>query len=532
MPDRKEIIMTNENNNLNPQETPMDPGVPTDISGNPQTPADPPPVENMHSESPAADFAPQIPPQTKPKKNLPLLIGAVVIVAALIAFIAPKLMGSQIAKDPIGHVMLAAMNTSKEKAFSSTVIMDGRIDESSPEALAELEMMTGDTAALAKYINALAGNFRLRADSNTIYSEDKLFASDFDARLQYADKNFIRFQGSMSPWKFVFQSDDLYSKPLYLDLGQLAEQEAGFNLNDIDIPGYIAILTEKDELSKKVEGNAKAYEEPIREFLKDKIEPLPKGHKITVYEGGKESLIDGYGYKFNGGIEEIYELYAVILEKAKTDENVKALILDRMNKIVDKAVADKDYEKFGATEEEFTSTTKEMINELDTNYESKLDEAIAQLRDTSSQFEALMGSQGEVSYDIILSIDKQHRLRQYEVTYRMNPIIMKQTITYNAFGGDVKPNIIEASSDAVDLYALANQPQPPTEMIEEIADNLMEKVLSGEAMDALLQDAQDKKDLLPEDERDAIANGIGQAVDNMKGSIGFMKMMFTGTGTP
>lgn len=512
--------MTNENNNLNPQE------IPPDIGNEP--------IMDIKTadDTPTGGFLPQSSPSPQKKKNLPILIGVILVAVALIAFGASKLLGSQITKDPVGHVLLAAMNTSKEKAMSSTMIMSGQINEADPQALETLSSLSGDTAALAKYINALAGNFRLRMDSNTVYSEEELFHADMDLKIQYGDKEFVRFLGSLSPWTFVFKSDDLYSKPFYFDLGKFTENEIGFNLSEIDFAGYVKILSEEDELLKKVESNSKVYEETIREFLKDKIEPLPKGHKITVYEEGQEKTIDGYGYKYTGSLDSIYELYALVLEKAKSDENVKALLLDRMNKVVDKAVADKDYEKFGATEDEFTSVAKEAIAELETNYESKLDEAITQIRNTASQLNSLMTSQGEVSYDMVLSIDKDHRLRRYDFHYAISPMILSQSITYNKFGSDVKPNIMEASAESVDLYELINQPQPPTEMIEEVADNLTENVLSGEAMEALLQDAQDKKELLPADERDALANGVGQAVDQMKGAIAFMKMMFVGTGTP
>lgn len=471
----------------------------------------------------------------KSKSKLPLLIVGVLVVAVALFFALPAIKNSAIAKDPAKHVMYSFAKTQQEQSVSSTILMSARVDEKAENIESYFENFSTNPQSLIQYINALADNFKLRIDSNVIASEETIFSGDFQAKIQYQDKNFLTLIGSLKPWEIVMESPELYSKSMYFDINGMVQQEMAFDLNSLDILGYMNILREQDELYKKVIDHSKPYQDILYNFLKDHVEKLPGG-SINLYPEEKNESITVYNYKLNLsdiGVSKISDLYIQLLEQAKQDANIKALILDRTDKIIDKAINDKDYEKFGATQEEFQSTTADLRKSLDEEFENSIDNAISDLRALSENTES---QQMMPMPEMTLSIDKNHLLRQIRMMYALAvpdspPILFSQIATYNAFGSDVTvaPSL---PTDGVNLYELAYMPQPPADLIKEIGGNLTSKILSGEAMEALLKDAQDKKNLLPESERDAIANGLSEGVDQIKGSISFLLMFMSSDATP
>lgn len=526
--------METENNNKDLQSESLDPPSPVEtpeITETAPSGKDIPQTEATRTEEEIADFHKETttpPPSRKsPNKKLPLIIAAVVILVAGIAFGIPGIKNYMLTKDPVNHILYAFMETSKESSYSSTTILTGRVNQDSPEAVNSFSNMSTNPESFVEYINTLAGNFQLRIDSNAKYDDKDLFVSDMKARLRYNDKNFLTINGGFRPWALVLQSEDLYSKPLVFDMNRIIKEEAGIDLNEIDMPGYLKIVTEKDEAYNNLSNNKQAYYDVIHKRLTDKLEKLPNS-TIPVYQGDKEDKVSVYNYKVNLTLDELYSLYADVLEVVKTDEKSKAFALDRYDKVVAKMIADKDYEQLHAmtvepmTEEEFKEITASLRQDIDARFGETVDQSISQLREMEEQ---LKDMSEQMKYDMTLSIDKKHRLRQYTMNFDADPMILSQVVTYNAFGSAVKVTPVEIPADAVDLYEISNQPEPPKAMIKEMADNLTSKVLSGEAMEAFLKDAQDKKEILPENERDAIANGISESVDQLKGSIGFMLMM-------
>lgn len=470
-----------------------------------------------------------------PKSKLPILIVAIVILIGGIIFALPAIKNQTITKDPATHILYAVANTEKETAISSTVTVSGRIDDGAADVETYFADYSSNPQSLIRYINALADNFAFRFDTNTVTDDTNLFTGDFTAKLQYQDKNFVTLIGSIKPWEIVLESSDLYSKPMYFDINEFTQKEMALDLSSIDVLGYINLLREEDELYKKLLENKEPYQTILIDFLKSRAEKLPGG-SINLPQGDSITV---YNYKINAsntGYQDIADTYAKIFEIAKNDPNLKAFVLDRTDKIIAKAIQDKDYEKFGATEEEFKTVTADVRKTVDTEYEKVLDQQIEDFRQAQSQLETTMLPFPEIT----LSIDKEHRIRQIRMMHHIAtpdapPILLSQVFTYNAFGNDV---VIAPSlpKDGVNLYELASMPEPPKDMIKEVGTNLTAKILSGEAMEALLKDAQDKKDILPENERDAIANGISQSVDEFKGSISFMLMFMGGdlgvSGTP
>lgn len=470
----------------------------------------------------------------KTKNKLPIFIlGALVVVIALF-FALPAIKNSALTKDPVKHIMYAFMKTQQEQSVSSTLIMNGRVDDQAENVESHFENFSTNPQSLIQYINALADNFTLRIDSNVIASEENLFNGDFTAKIKYQDKNFLTLIGSINPWDVVFESPELYSKPMYVDINQVAQQEMAIDLNSLDILGYMNILREEDELYKKLLDNAQPYQDIIYNFLKDRVEKLPGG-SINLYPDEKNESITVYNYKLNLSdmqMSEISDLYIQLLEQAKKDANIKALVLDRTDKIINKVIADKDYEKFGATEEEFQSATSDFRKSLDEDFEKSIDDSIAGLRQMSED----VATQDIMMPEITLSVDKEHRVRQIRMSYAIPapdvpPLMLSQIVTYNAFGSDVviAPPL---PKDGLNLYELSSMAEPPKDLFKEVGGNLTSKILSGEAIEALLKDAQDKKDILPESERDAIANGLSEGIDQIKGSISFLLMIMGSDAAP
>lgn len=249
------------------------------------------------------------------------------------------------------------------------------------------------------------------------------------------------------------------------------------------------------------------------------VEKLGKA-TVTVDVNGTVSEVPVVQYKINLSMDDIYGMYIELINVAKDDENVKAFVFDRINKVEALVIEKEDYMMFGIEKEEFTTGMAEMKAELTDNWASSLGQVVEEI---TSQRDLMKEMAMEQSLtNMILSIDKANIMRQVSVDIITEAFVMNETITYNAFGDDVVVPAIPTGETVRELYEIMNDEIKMATLQEEVITNLQSKLLAGEAVTALLSDVKTDVELLPEAEREAMIQQFEESVSGMQMMLPFM----------
>lgn len=447
------------------------------------------------------------------KKNI-ALIAVVAIVVVGLAMI-PVIKNYMITKDPINHIMYSAMQTEKEKNVNATLSIKTELDEKIAVNQGMFDYMSQDPEAMAKFANSLLKKFEIIYDINMITDDDKdIFKMDAGLGINYSGKTLLDGEFYLKPWELGVKAPMLYEKPFYVDVNDILKEEGyDFDLNDIDFKAYLDLLQKEDDLYKAVAKNYEPYRKVIYDYLDGKVEKLDE-NKITLNVYGEEKEIKATKYKLNIDILSIYDLYADILEIAKEDENVKALVEARVKELRELVLTNKDYEKFGLTEEEFTEGMDELEKEMSNNWDKGIDKMITELKSFSTMPE--LSQLKNFDTEFILAIDKKHMIRQVEFSMQSEFLKIHEVISYNAFGNDVKVNIQENSEDKINIMDLENNEALAQEISGEVIKNLGSELIGGEAVETLVSDIKAESKILPEQESQQIVNGIDMMLSQVK----------------
>lgn len=448
---------------------------------------------------------------------------AIIIIAVLGlggVFGYPSIKQAMLESNPVNHILYSGTQTEEETAVDATVAVTFALDEAKmveEGAFANSE----DPAATAKFMNTILSRVAIDYD---IVSKMDYEANDLQLAaglaLTYKDIPAIELKGNVKPWEASIEAPQMIDGPLYMDIQEVLDAVGSdIQLKDVDLASYLKVIYEKDDAYNAILKNADAYETVFRNLLEGKVEKMGKG-AITVDVNGTTSEVPVVQYKLNITIDDIYAMYADLITVAKTDENVKAFALDRINKVEALMLENEDYTMFGITKDEFTEGMAEMKTELTDNWESALNDAATELTSQRDELKAL-----EIEQDltnVIISIDKQNIMRQFSVDIVTEAFVMNETITYNAFGDDVVLPAMPSAEDSRNLYEIVEDPMKSAALQEEIVTNLTSKLLGGEAVTTLLSDVKTDVEVLPEAEREMMVKQFEDSVSRMKMMLPFM----------
>lgn len=421
------------------------------------------------------------------------IILAVLILAIGVAGIIgyPMYKEYMITSDPVNHVMYSFSQNYEDYRTNATVDMTISMDKEETLKLGVYDQMTQDPEKFVDFMNAVIGKVHFKYDVNMLGEKNDFKSIDIeeDLSLEYDGKQLIGLDMNIKPYVFSVFSTQLHEKGFELDIDKLIQVATGveISLNDLDIQKYINLITEKDALYTGLAGNEKLYTTAIYNFLDGKVEKLGKGDtKVVAY--GEEKTFKTYNYKINMSVLEIYELYAEVLKVAKEDENAKAFIIDRANKIVEVAREDEFFKKLGAEVEDFDTMLKE-LEKLETEYETGMDEIINEftsIKDNPAFEEIKM----ESSMDI--AIDSDHKVRALTMNMTSGFMKIKQHITYNAYGDEVKAIDKFSKLEKIDASQFFVNPNSEENQLlyQELMTNVVSEVISGEALEAILTDIE------------------------------------------
>jgi hypothetical protein len=454
------------------------------------------------------------------KMLIAIIVVAVLGLGGIVGY--PMVKQAILESNPVNHILYSGIQTTEETALDATLDLTFNLDEAKmveEGMFAESE----DPAALAKFVNTILNRVSLKYDilSKMDYEADDLQMA-LDLSLFYKDMPALEFGANVKPWEASITAPQMVNGPLYLDIQEALDASGSeVQLKDVNLSAYLKVLYEKDEVYNAVMKNAKAYEPSIRSTLEGegKVEKLGKG-SVTVDVNGVTSEVPVIQYKLNLSMSDFYGMYAELIKVAKTDENLKAFVLDRINKIEALVVENGDYAMFGLQKEEVTTEFAEMKVELTENWESSLDELATALMDQRTQMNDFGLEQDFKT--LVYSIDKENIIRQISIDILTEGLMMKETITYNAFGDDVVMPEIPTGDDKRDIFEIANDEIKMATLTEEVITNLSSKLLGGEAVTALLSDVKTDVEMLPEGEREVMVQQFEESVSGMQMMLPFM----------
>jgi hypothetical protein len=456
--------------------------------------------------------------------NKKMLI-AIIVVAVLGlggVFGYPMIKQAMLESNPVNHILYSGVQTNDEKAVDATVTLAFGLDEAK---MIETGAFDGseDPAAMAKFVNTLVSRVELDYDVLTRMDYD---TNDLQVvagmSLNYKDIPALEMNANFKPWEASLELPQVVNGPLYLNIQEVLDASGSeIQLKDVDLAAYLKAIYEEDAAYTAIMNNSSAYETVFRNLLEGegKVEKLGKS-TITVETNGVTSEVPVVQYKLNVTMDDIYGMYIELIKVAKTDENVKAFALDRINKIETLVITNEDYAMFGVSKEEVEAGFAEMKTELTDNWETALDEAATEISSQRIQLEELGMSQS--LSNMVLSIDKQNIMRQVSLDIVTEGILMTETVTYNAFGDDVVIPAMPTKEEARDLFAIMNDEIKVSTLQEEVLTNLSSKLLAGEAVTALLSDVKTDVEVLPEAEREMMVQQFEESVSGMQMMLPFM----------
>lgn len=454
------------------------------------------------------------------KKTMAVILAVIVVCVAALAMY-PVLKNHMITKDPINHIMYSSVKTGEETNVNATVSVKVELDEKLALERGIFDYMSQDPEAMAKFANTLLKKFEILYDINMITEDgNDLFKMDAGIGMNYSGKTLIDGKFYLTPWELGIEVPKLYKKSLYVDINEAMKAEGyDFNLNDIDFKAYLDLINKEDDLYKAVANNYEPYKQVVYDYLQGKVEKLD-GDTIALNVYGEQKEMKVTKYKLNIDILDIYDVYADLLEIAKEDEAVKALVEARVKEFKDLVIKNKDYEKFGLTEEEFNEGIKEIEDQIANNWNEGIDEIISEFKSIPSkpEFAALK----KYDSNCIIAIDKKHIMRQIEFDMQSEFIKIKEVVSYNAFGQDVKVDIAKEEADKVNLMKLEDDEVLAKEIAQEVIKNLGSELFGGEAIESLVSDIKAEAKELPAEESEQIINNIDDMLNQIQMTLPFM----------
>ncbi|WP_432409359.1 hypothetical protein [Wukongibacter sp. M2B1] len=460
------------------------------------------------------------------QKTISLIVAILIVGVGLAAY--PVIKNNMIIKDPINHIMYSCMKTSKEKNLNANLSVKVEIDEKLAVEQGEFDNMSQNPDAMAAFINSLLKNFEILYDINMITDDSNdLFKMNAGIDINYSEKTLIDGDFNLEPWELGIKLPKLYKKSLYIDINEVINADGNdINLYDIDFKAYLDLLQKEDELYEAVAKNYQPYKDIIYNYLQGKVEKLDK-EMITLNVYGEDREIEVTKYRLNINLLDIYDVYGDLLEVVKNDEAVKALLQSRIKEFKDLVIKNRDYEKFGLTEKEFTKDIKAIEDRITNNWDEEIDTMITEFKSISNKDE--FSNLEDMIDNYTIAIDKNHLLRQVELDIQSQFIKIKEVISCNAFGKNVKVNSLKLKDDEdkINLLNIKDDEVLTKEIGQEVVINLLSQILGGEAVEALLADIKAESKVLPANESKEIINNVDDMFNQMKM---YLPLMLKGMG--
>jgi len=440
------------------------------------------------------------------KKVLIAIVVAVAVIAVgAIGFTVVK--GVIIKSNPVNYLLYSTTQNNYEAvdmSFSGTF----NIEEESLSSM--LSLYSADPEAMAKFVSSMLDNVSMDGSVKWMMdNKDKTFYLSEKASFNYADQSLFSFGGSLSNDQLRIGSETLMDKSFVMtkdELFDLIKQEGDIDLSQINYDKYIDLLDmEKDPLYKAFVKDIENYIDIARVAL----DPMVKGEdKEVTLSDGKTIKCDVLELSIS--YEDMLRTYIDLMTEAKSDVELKALVKGKMIEALNLMITSEDYLLLQIESEEITAAIQELETNFDATWISSIDELIYVYQDMQYQTASLVTEPMSYSF----AIDSKYNLRQVVTSVNTMGIGVYQTMTYNAYGKDVKMDEVSESDETISIMEMVNDPEYATTVGTELVDQGLTNIIEGEALSLLMADLEEKSSVLPADEQQVIVDLVKYFFDN------------------
>lgn len=436
------------------------------------------------------------------KKKL-IIVGAIVSVVILGTVAFGFVKDFIIKKDPFNHLAYSI-------AKNDYSAIEGRFDSQirvKPEVLSSnLMFFTSNPDAMAEFLTAVLDEVRISGKMINVFDLDKdQWYYQQSASINYGEGALLTMEIAANEKGIGMNSPMASSKSVVLTkdaLFELIKSETGNDFSQVDYKKYIQTMNlKKDPLFKAFAKDYKGYEAILRE----KLTMLEKGPATSVtLSDGKTVQCDTILLEMT--YAELMDLYNALLNEAKYDLELKALVKGKILENMNLLLTSEDYKLFDMQASDLVSAIEAVEADFDETWEL----AIQEILDVYAQVEDM-----QMSYQMVFAIDSKYRMRQVQTTSEVMGVLVEQTMTYEDY--HAKAPGIEALNNESAHYALSKMIEDEAyaqEAASELISGGLDHVLNSEAVTYMMNDIKDKAKMLPADEAQTVIELIQYFFDN------------------
>lgn len=401
--------------------------------------------------------------------------------------------------EPSKHIMYSFLNTAKTNDSNTSVNLQFDVDTQA--ALDSMYYLEEDQLEQQKksieFASAVLKEFSLDATINNSFADkSSILNFDTDMKISYKEKPLLKADVSLIDSLLTIEAPQIHELPFY----QFVEDFAELNrqLQNMDLIRYKDLLFKEDGYTNLFEKNAHFYENEVESFLASRIKDSYE-ESITTNLYGDIYDVDVTSYDIELTQEDFLKFNIKLIEEAKNDMDLRNLVLARMDDVKQIMLESKDYELFGLTEEmfiaEFEDSKIELYNNWTTIFENWTEELEYKLGD-------IYYYGGAMDIKLTLSIDDDNLIRKIYYEFTQASTTVKETIIYNGFDEDVKPNVAKDLENGIDLTNLGSYTEDSEVIQKQIGQNIIDKVIMAPNFLEMLDDIKEKAEkMLPEEEK-------------------------------
>lgn len=441
------------------------------------------------------------------KALIAILVVVGVLAAGTLGFTVVK--DILIKRDPVNH-LLYSMKKSNADAVDASY--SGKIGVEKDMLTESFTYFVDEPEAMAEFVSSLisevtfSGDIVMKAD----LKKKEMFLLE-TVNINYSDEPLLQMGMSLDGEQMAISSETLYDKSFVMskqDLFDMIKEKNDIDLNEVDFDKYIDVLDmAKDPLFKKFLKESKAYEDIIRDALKD-LEN--EGDTTVLLKDGKEVKCDVLSLEIS--MDDMYDIYLDVAEEARDDQHLKALVEAKVLEMLNLFLESEDYALLGVAEEDVNQMIQDIESEFDTYWEDAMDEFISSFEMVQSDLAYTMGT--DFTYEVEVAIDSKYRIRQMIASTDMMGITMEQKVVYNAYGDDVKTKDLALADESVNIVDLIEDPVKAEEVGLDVVDQGLTNIIEGEALSKLMADLETKSEVLSETNRQSILDLVDYFFSN------------------
>lgn len=287
-------------------------------------------------------------------KSVIIIILAIVAALAIGGAIFAK---NMVKKDPMARLITGYMKICAQREERYSMDVSFSLDKENQEVKKLFEQIpTGSFKSsneqLMDFVSKVLPKIGVKYTVMANTKEDPV-SIGANMSLLYDSKELAGAGLTARPWEVTVFSNTLLDKPLYLDAKESVNNKAGVDISNIKLKDYFDVLYEEDDFTKKFADSK--YVKILKEKFKDNIK-----------SEGSDKVVLSLNYA------DSLKVFEDIFNEAAKDQDLKASIMNKFDKLVEVAVKNGDYKLAGLSEEDFKKQAEEGKKQLNEKWETLL----------------------------------------------------------------------------------------------------------------------------------------------------------------